>query len=219
MSQVQGREIPPDEVRTTLTTDERAELERLRQENSALRTQPRPPRRRIRWRSVVAAVLLVLGCALAPVALVAVWTRSEVSDTDQFVETVGPLVADPAVQEALTNRITTTVFEHVDVQALANEAIDALAAQGLPPQLVQRLHALTPTIASATTSFVREKVGEVVASPRFAAAWDQAVRVAHQQAVTVLSGDSRAIAVQGDTVYLDLAPFIDAAKQRLSARA
>ena len=121
------------------------------------------------------------------------------------------------MQEALTNRITTTVFQHVDVQALTNEAIDALAAQGLPPQLVQRLHALTPTIASATTSFVREKVGEVVASPRFAAAWDQAVRVAHQQAVTVLSGDSRAIAVQGDTVYLDLAPFIDAAKQRLSA--
>ena len=74
MSQVQGREIPPDEVRTALTTDERAELERLRQENSALRTQPRPPRRRIRWRSVIAVVLLVLGCALAPVALVAVWT-------------------------------------------------------------------------------------------------------------------------------------------------
>jgi hypothetical protein len=217
MSQVQGREIPPDEVRTALTTDERAELERLREENSALRTQPRPPRWHIRWRSVIAVVLLVVGCALAPVALVAVWTRSEVSDTDQFVETVGPLAADPAVQEALTNRITTTVFEHVDVQALANEAIDALAAQGLPPQLVQRLHALTPTLASATTSFVREKVGELVASPQFAAAWDQAVRVAHQQAVTVLSGDSQAIVVQGDTVYLDLAPFIDAAKQRLSA--
>jgi hypothetical protein len=79
MFQVQGREIPPDEVRTALTTDERAELERLRQENLALRTQPRPPRWRIRWRSVIATVLLVLGCALAPVALVAVWTRSEVS--------------------------------------------------------------------------------------------------------------------------------------------
>ncbi|GAA5110075.1 hypothetical protein [Pseudonocardia adelaidensis] len=221
MSQAHGREIVPDEVRTSstaeLTVDERAELERLRAENSALRTRPGPPRRRIRWRSVLATVLLVLGCALAPVALVAVWTERQVSDTDQFVETVGPLAADPAVQEALTNRITTTVFEHVDVQALANQAIDALAAQGLPPDLVQRLRALTPTLANAATGFVRDRVGEVVASPRFAAAWDQAVRVAHQQAVTVLSGDSQAIAVQGDTVYLDLAPFIDTAKQRLSA--
>jgi hypothetical protein len=103
------------------------------------------------------------------------------------------------------------------VQALANEAITALAAQGLPPQLVQRLQTLTPTLATATTGFVRDKVGELVASPQFASAWDGAVRVAHQQAVTVLAGDSQAVVVQGDTVYLDLAPFIDAAKQRLSA--
>ncbi|MEN3264924.1 MAG: hypothetical protein V7646_1818 [Pseudonocardia sp.] len=54
-------------------------------------------------------------------------------------------------------------------------------------------------------------------SPQFAAAWNQAVWVAHQQLVTVLSGDGQAIVVQGGTVYLDLAPFVDAAKQRLSA--
>jgi hypothetical protein len=217
MSQVQGREIAPDDVRPALTADERAELDRLREENSALRNQPRSPRRRIRWRSLIAAVLLVLGCVLAPVSLVAVWTHNEVSDTDRFVETVGPLVGDPAVQEALTNRVTGTVFEYVDVQALADEAIAALAAQGLPPRLVTRLESFTPTIASATTAFVRDKVGDLVASPQFASAWNQAVRVVHQQSVTVLSGDSQAVVVQGGTVYLDLAPFIDAAKQRLSA--
>ena len=31
---------------------------------------------------------------------------------------------------------------------------------------------------------------------------------------SVLAGDSQTIVVKGDTVYLDLAPFIDAAKQR-----
>ena len=103
------------------------------------------------------------------------------------------------------------------MRALADEAITALAAQGLPPQLVQRLQSLTPTLAAATTSFVREKVGALMASPQFAEAWNQAVRVAHQQAVTVLAGDSQSITVQGGTIYLDLAPFIDVAKQRLSA--
>ncbi|GAA1272069.1 hypothetical protein GCM10009609_39000 [Pseudonocardia aurantiaca] len=217
MSQVQGREIEPDGTRPVMTADERAELERLRLENAELRSRPRPPTRRIRWRSVFAVVLLVLGCALAPVALVATWARDELSNTDRFVQTVRPLVADPAVQGALTNRITTTIFEHVDVQALANDAITALAAQGLPPPIVQRLEVFTPSLATATTGFVRDKVGQVVASPQFAAAWDQAVRVAHQQAVTVLSGNSQSVVVRGDTVYLDLAPFIDVAKQRLSA--
>jgi hypothetical protein len=92
-------------------------------------------------------------------------------------------------------------------------------ARGATPatQLVQRLNTFTPTLAAAATQFVRDKVGQLVASPQIAAAWNQALRIAHQQLVTVLSGDSQAIGVQGGTVYLDLAPFIDAAKQRLSA--
>ncbi|WP_346277058.1 hypothetical protein [Pseudonocardia sp.] len=72
-------------------------------------------------------------------------------------------------------------------------------------------------LQAAATDFVRDKVGQLVVSPQFAAAWNQAVWVAHQQLVTVLSGDGQAIVVQGGTVYLDLAPFVDAAKQRLSA--
>ena len=162
-------------------------------------------------------MLLFLGCTLAPVSLVAVWTHNQVSDTDRFVETVEPLAADPSVQEALTTRITTTVFQYVDVEALANEAIDALAAQGLRPELAQRMHGLTPTLRHAVNGLVRDKVAQLVASPQFASAWAQAVRVAHQQAIIVLSGNSQTIVVQGDTVYVDLAPFIDVAKQRLSA--
>lgn len=211
-----GRATPTME--DALTVDERAELEGLRRENSALRAAgPGRPRRRIRWRSVVAVVLIVVGCLLAPVSLVAVWTHGEVSDTDQFVGTVGPLIDDPAVQEALTNRVTTAVFEYVDVEEVADQAITALAAQGLPPQLVDRLTAFTPALATAVTGFVRDKVAKLVAGPQFAAAWDQALRVSHQQMVTVLSGDSDAIVVQGGTVYLDLAPFIQAAKERLIA--
>jgi hypothetical protein len=67
------------------------------------------------------------------------------------------------------------------------------------------------------TGFVRDKVAELVASPEFASAWNQAIRAAHRQMTAVLSGDSQSIVVRGDTVYLDLAPFIDLAKQRLSA--
>src|SRR4051812_17576781 len=210
---------PPADPSTgpPLTADERAELLRLRREVATIRTE-RAPRRKLRGRSVLAVVLIVLGCVLAPVAGVSVWVHNQVSDTDRFVRTMSPLVDDPDVQNALTNRLTATVFQYVDVQGIADDAVSALAAQGLPPQLVTRLGALTPTLTSAVTGFVHDKIAELVASPEFASAWNAAIRVAHQQAVTVLSGDSKAVVVRGDKVYLDLAPFIDLAKKRLSDR-
>ena len=138
------------------------------------------------------------------------------SDTDRFVRTMSPLVDDPDVQTALTNRLTATVFQYVDVQRIADDAVAALAAQGLPPQLVDRLGTLTPTLTSAVTGFVRDRIAELVASPAFASAWNQAIQVAHRQMDAVLSGDSDSVVVRGDTVFLDLAPFIDLAKERLS---
>src|SRR4051812_37142645 len=89
---------------TTLTADERDELIRLRHQVAALSAAAPPPRRRFRWRSFTAVVLIVLGCVLAPVAGVSVWVHNQVSDTDRFVRSIGPLVDDPDVQSALTNR-------------------------------------------------------------------------------------------------------------------
>jgi hypothetical protein len=198
-----------------LTADEREGLSRLRREVPAARTDGRP-RRTFRWRSLLATVLIVLGCVLAPVAGLAVWVNNQVSDTDRFVRTMGPLVDDPDVQRRLTDRLTTTVFEYVDVQSIADDAVDALAAQGLPPQVTDRLSTLTPTLASAVTGFVRDKIAELVASPAFATAWNQALAVVHSQADAVLSGDSDAIVVRGDMVVLELGPFVELAKERLS---
>ena len=153
---------------------------------------------------------------MAPVAGVSVWVHNQVSNTDRFVRTMGPLVEDPDVQNALTNRLTATVFQYVDVKGLADDAVDALAAQGLPPQIATRLGTLTPTLASAVTGFAHDKIAELVASPAFASAWNQAIRVAHRQMVMLLSGERESVVIRGDAVYLDLAPFIDLVKKRLS---
>jgi hypothetical protein len=66
------------------------------------------------------------------------------------------------------------------------------------------------------TGFVHDKIAQLVASPEFASAWNQAIRAVHRQAVLVLAGDRESVVIKGDTVYLDLAPFIDLTKQRLS---
>ncbi|WP_246271385.1 hypothetical protein [Amycolatopsis acididurans] len=199
---------------TPLSTDERAELEQLRAEVEQLRAQP-PRRRRFSWKSLAAGILLVLGCALAPLSLMTVWVHNQVANTDRFVATMSPLIREPAVQAAVTDRVTDTVFNYVDVQALATNAVNALATQGVPPQITDPLQGLTGPLASSVRNFVHDRVGEVVASPGVAQLWDQTIRVAHEQMNEVLSGNSNAVVVSGGEVRLDLAPFITAAKQQL----
>jgi hypothetical protein len=214
MSEVQAQDVQTVPA-PRLSPEERVELERLRAEVTTLRTA-RPPRRRPRWRSIVAVVLIALGCALTPVAGLAVWSNNQVSNTDRFVRTMSPLVDDPDVQAALTNRLTDTIFQYVDVQGVANQGVAALESAGLPARLGDRLEGLTPTLAAAVTSFVHGKVAELVASPRFAAVWDQALRVSHTQLNSILSGNSKSVVVRNGSVFLDLAPFIDVVKKDLS---
>ena len=209
-----------------LTGEERAELERLRAEVARLRaTAPTeapegPPRRppgRGRWRTVVASLLIVVGCVLAPVGVVAVWTRNQVSDTDRYVATVSPLARDPAIQAAIADQITNQIFSYLDVQGLTSQAVGALSERGnLPPRVADQLQALAVPIANGVQSFTRTQVGKVVQSDAFADAWIQANRVAHQELVAALTGEGGgAVTVENDTVSVNLAPFIQTVKAHL----
>jgi len=56
-------------------------------------------------RSLLAFVAGLLASVLLPLALVSVWTDAVVNDTDEYVETVGPLAEDERVQEAVADRV------------------------------------------------------------------------------------------------------------------
>jgi hypothetical protein len=112
-----------------------------------------------------------------PVSVLAIWTHNQVANTDRFIATASPVIEDPAVQSSLSDRISAEVLAYIDVQQLANDAVDALAAQGLRPELVDRLHDLTGPLASSVASLVRSKVGELVASPQRTAAWTAPCRL------------------------------------------
>ena len=216
MSEPIGPE-PSATVVEPLAHDERAELERLRQEVETLRAAGPRRRRTPNWKSVAAGFLITLGCILAPLSLMTVWVHNQVSDTDRFVATMSPLIDEPSVQAAVTDRVSDTIFGYVDVQGLATQAVDALAAQGLPPVVVDRLQGLTGPLTSSVHGFVHDRVAGLVASPQIQAAWDQAIRLGHEQMNAVLSGNASAVTIAGDEVRLDLAPFITVAKQQLAA--
>ncbi|WP_233552868.1 hypothetical protein, partial [Jiangella rhizosphaerae] len=170
-----------------------------------------------RWRAVLAPVLIGLGCLLAVPATAAVWLDSVVTDTDRYVQTVGPLARDPDVERAVTNRVTARLMQEIDVPAVVNEAADLLAAQGARPRVTGTLSDLAGPIDGAVEGWVHDQVGSVVASDRFADAWTQTNRAAHQALVAALTGENEngAVQVEGDTVSIQLAPVVEDAKQRL----
>ncbi len=177
------------------------------------------PRMRSRWYAVGSAVLLALACVLAPLSATAVWASTQVSDTDQYVQTVAPLADDPAVQAAVANNVTNAVIESLDVEGFTREALQTLSQQpNVPPRVAAALPGLAVPIANGVESFTRTQVTRLVQSPQFAALWERVNTVAHEQLVTLLEGnEGGAVSAQGDTVTLNLAPIIDQVKTRLVA--
>jgi hypothetical protein len=200
---------------------ERAELQRLRAEVAELRSQQtgrRQRQRRIGWRAPVAMLLIVVGCLLAPVSVLAVWSANQVSDTSRYVANIEPLIHDPVIQNALTDRVTNEITGHLNIAGLTTQAAGLLSAKGLP-RVGALLKTFGPAIAGSVTGYIHSAVHKIVTSARFARVWRQVNTAAHQQLVDALSGKSGgAIAVSNGKVTIDLAPFIAIVKQDLSAR-
>ncbi|WP_185921847.1 hypothetical protein [Streptomyces sp. WAC06614] len=169
----------------------------------------RPKRHRVRhfW----AAVLIVLGCILAPLSLVATWTADIVGNTDRYVDTVAPLASDADVQAAVANRATDAVMQHIDLNSLLEDV-----APDDRPRLTKALGKLSDPIENAVRSFVHDKALDVVSSDAFEKVWTEANRKIHASVDKALTGSGGgAVKINQNTVTLDLAPVIEQVKQRL----
>ena len=214
-----GGEPHPATDGPELSPDERAELERLRQETAKLRGQEpgAPRRRRFSWRTPVSIVLIVLGCILGPVAVLGVWAGNEVSDTGRWVATVEPLIHDPAIQNVLTDKITTEITNRLNVTGTIDQASAQLNDRGLT-RISSLLNSFGPQIASSVTGFIHSTVHRVISGPRVAKLWVRVNTTAHQAVVQVLSGQGNgAISTSNGQITLNLGPFIAVVKQDLVA--
>lgn len=169
-----------------------------------------------KWRSPLAGLLVLLGCLVAPVAVVAAWANSEVSDTGRYVETVTPLADDPAIQDAVAASVTREIGDNLDIDGVSRQAAESITSgPQLPPEAAARLRSLVGAMPIAFESLVEEQVRNVVRSNEFRHLWIEANRTTHTTMVDALSGASGTIVVENSVVSLDLSPFLDAAKQQL----
>ena len=172
-----------------------------------------------RARSFWSALLIIVACLLAPLSVVSVWARGEITDTDRYVATVAPLASEPAIQEAVSARVTDHILAAIDVEQYTQQAVDTISAnRSLTPQQTAVLQSLVAPIDNGISGFVSNKVNQVVASDQFAALWAQANTRLHQQLNSVLSGENTgSVSIEGDKLVLDVGDVVAEVKTQLVA--
>jgi hypothetical protein len=188
----------------------KAELDQVRKEKEELAAKlaespEEVSKRRVAfWRTIFAVVLIVLGCLLAAIAVPAVWLDRTVTDTNVWVDTMAPLAQDTAVQNYVADTATTALFQQVDVQQLAEQA--------LPPKLVP----FAPAIAGAVKGFVNDQARSFTHSPQFYQAWVETNRIGHASIIRAFTPATKgAFTSSGGKVTLDIGVLVDAIKAKL----
>ena len=166
-----------------------------------------------RGRSIAAVVCVVLAALLTTPAALAYWGQRTLNDTQRYVDTVGPLVDSPQVQEAIATTITDAIEKQVDVEAIINDVFAGVITDR------PRLQQLVGPLAGAINGLIDREVRAFVASDAFADIWVRVNTRAQQTLVRVLEGDeSGAVTLQGDQVVLDVGDAIAQVQQRLVDR-
>ena len=169
---------------------------------------------------MLAAVLIVLGCLMAPLAVVSGWAKSTLTDTDTFVATYAPLAHNPEVQSFVVDQAAAAIDQNVNLDQYIADVIDGIKALGTRPRASAALDALKGTATQSVQTVVRNGIEDFVASEAFAQSWERALRVSHTQLLATLRNDPQAlIAAQSDgTIGIQLGPIVEDVKAALLAR-
>lgn len=133
----------------------------------------------------------MLGCLLAGPAVAATTLNHRIADRDQYVESVTPIAADPAVREELTSRVS-----------------DAIGAKLTPGDL---------RLPESVRNTLHSAVANVIDSDEFRSGWVAANRTVQPEVVTMLRGEPSSLRIVDDTVMLDLGVVTDRIKAKLVA--
>jgi hypothetical protein len=185
------------------------EVERLRQERDRLAAEVEKQHsvKRHRVRSIAAAVLVALTILLTFVTVPSAWGRRTALDTNHYVDVMGPLAKDPAIQAFLATRITDQVMTAINVPQIV--------ANVLPP----KASILVGPMTSAVEGFVHDKVLALLQTDTFAQLWTDANRFVHEQVLAVLDGQGNTISVKDGVVLLNLLPLVNAALKSIQTAA
>ena len=170
-------------------------------------------RRPSRGRSIAAIVCLVLAALLTTPAAIAYWGQRTLNDTERYVDTVGPLVNSPEVQDVIATTVTDAIERQVDIESILNDVFAGVITDR------PRLEQLVGPLSAAINGLIEREVRAFIASDAFADIWVNVNTRAQQGLQGILKGEpSGAVSLQGDEVVLDVDEVINRVKQRLVDR-
>ena len=160
------------------------------------------------WRKIGTIALVIITSLFVLVASVAVWGKRTLFDTDRFTKVVASVVADPAVTNAMANRLTDSVFDAAQDTGVV--------ADNTP----QQLQPLLPVLRGALRGVVVEQVEKFLASDTGQQIMVRSVRRSHAAAMRVLEGGKpgNAVNIENGAVVLNLVPAVNAVLGRLQDR-
>ncbi|GAA2248145.1 hypothetical protein GCM10010401_22500 [Rarobacter faecitabidus] len=165
-------------------------------------------------------VLSILFALTAPLAALASGLRTHFVTTDGFVAALAPLASDPALQGDLAKQTVAVIESQVSLDDLARSGLGALLMGDRLNFSEDQVGLLADLLAGAARDALAGAVADALASRRFAAAWEQALRLSHTavDALLMESGPG-VIKLDGDgTVSIQLKPIIEFVAARLTER-
>jgi len=138
---------------------------------------PSTDRRPSRGRGITAVILFIIASLLLPIGVLTFWGQQTVTDTDRYVETVAPISADPAIQDAVATVVSSQVTSSLNLDA---------ALSGYLPANGQ---VLVGPLTAALDTLIDRAVRAVLASPRFNQAWLRINEAAQKSLMALLEGN------------------------------
>jgi len=164
---------------------------------------PPPPQRLPRGRRYAVRTLLVLGTVVAVLSVVAVWANRQLLNAGNWADTSTKLLESQAVRSAVSGYLVDEVYANVNVSAEL--------ASALPP----RLKPLAGPAAGGLRNAAETVADRALGRPRVQQVWRSANKLAAERFIAIAEGNSRYVALNGDTAYLDLRAMLLDIVQRL----
>jgi hypothetical protein len=162
-----------------------------------------PTRTQTRKRAVAVWVVLVIAGLLLLLSSFAVWINRVALNTNQFADTSGELLDNPAIRSAVANRAVDELYASVDVQA------------ELQDLLPKGYKGLSGPISAAGRQGAYQVVDRALQQPRFQALFKATIVETHRTLVEVLEGGGTRVSTQNGEVILNMRAIILEAADRL----
>lgn len=184
-----------------------SELEKLRAENIALKKElvtKKKPRGSF-WRSFLVWLLIVLACLTAFGGAIAIWMRATTLDTDTFVNTVAPLIQEDAVATVVSNEAVKALFKEAEITKYLEE------------ELPEDLKFIADPLSSGLETVAEFAAKKILMSDQFQWVLEKMLRLAHSEAVAIITGEDAVKLTEEGKVILDVGELLTDVRDQLVA--